>query len=341
MNNKIKFIVIGCGHIGKRHAAMIRSNEEAELVALIDVKNKSLLKLDAYTDIPFFDSYEAFREAGLDFDVANIAVPNGLHVPVALEVLNDRKHVVIEKPLALSKIDAQKVILKAEEVDKKVFVVMQNRYSPPSVWLKEVVDSGVLGQIHMVQMNCFWNRDERYYTPDSWHGSKSLDGGTLFTQFSHFIDILYWLFGGIKNVQSRFYDFNHQELTAFEDSGNVLFELERGGMGNLNFSTAVWDKNLESSMTIIAEKGSIQVGGQYMDKVCYCHIQDYTMPALQDTLPGNDYGHYKGSAANHIYVIQNVIDVLHGKAAITTPVQDGVAVVEIIEQMYQMGNNYM
>lgn len=334
MNSKVKFVVIGCGHIGKRHAAMIRNNKDAELVALIDVKDKSVLKLDDYADIPFYSSYQDFRESGLDFDVANIAVPNGAHVPVALEVLEDRKHVVIEKPLALSTEDAKKVIQKAREVEQKVFVVMQNRYSPPSVWLKEVVDSGVLGQIHMVQMNCFWNRDERYYTPDSWHGSKDQDGGTLFTQFSHFIDIFYWLFGGIKNVQSRFYDFNHQALTSFEDSGNVLFELEQGGVGNLNFSTAVWDKNLESSMTIIAEKGSIQVGGQYMDKVCYCHVQDYVMPVLEETLPGNDYGHYKGSAANHIYVIQNVIDVLQGKASITTPVEDGLAVVNIIEQMY-------
>ena len=313
---------------------MIRDNQEAELVAMIDVKDKSLLKLEGFADVPFFSSYEDFLASGLTYDVANIAVPNGLHVPIALQVLEDQKHVVIEKPLALSRADAEKVIERAAEVGRKVFVVMQNRYSPPSVWLKEVVGSGILGQIHMVQMNCFWNRDERYYTPDSWHGSKELDGGTLFTQFSHFIDILYWLFGPVRNIRSRFYDFNHQALTDFEDSGNVLFELERGGMGNLNFSTSVWERNLESSMTIIAENGSIQVGGQYMDKVNYCHIKDYTMPELPDTLPGNDYGHYKGSAANHIYVIQNVIDVLHDKALITTTVEDGLAVVDIIEQMY-------
>ncbi|RQO31946.1 oxidoreductase [Taibaiella sp. KBW10] len=334
MSHKIKFIVIGCGHIGKRHAAMILNNPEAELVALVDIKDRNELYIDQY-DAPFFNSYEELKQAGIDFDVANIAVPNGLHATLALSVLEDCKNVVIEKPLALSTREAQQIIDLAEKVERKVFVVMQNRYSPPSVWLKELVESGKLGQIHMLQMNCYWNRDERYYTPEGWHGSKQLDGGTLFTQFSHFIDILYWVFGQIKNIDTRLYDFNHQNLTEFEDSGHVLFELVQGGAGNINFSTAVWDKNLESSLTIIAEKGSVKIGGQYMDKVSYCHIKDYVMPELPPTLPGNDYGFYKGSAANHAFVIQNVIDVLNHNAAITTTVYDGLEVVHMIEQIYQ------
>lgn len=334
MDHKIKFIVIGCGHIGKRHAAMIMNNPEAELVALIDIKEKEALGLEAY-DVPFFNSYAAFRESGLGFDVGNVAVPNGLHAELAIAVLEDHKHVVIEKPLALSTKEAQDIIDAAEKAERNVFVVMQNRYSPPSVWLKALVESGKLGQVHMLQLNCYWNRDERYYTPGSWHGTKDLDGGTLFTQFSHFIDILYWVFGKIQNIDTRLYDFNHQQLTAFEDSGHVVFELEEGGAGTINFSTSVWDRNLESSLTIIAEHGSIQVGGQYMDKVTYCHVKDYVMPELPPTLPGNDYGFYKGSAANHAFVIGNVIDVLKRGASITTTVHDGLEVVRMIEDIYK------
>lgn len=336
-DQKIKFAVVGCGHIGKRHAEMISRNPECELAALIDVKNKSCLNIESF-DVPFYSSIDDFLKADGNVDVVNIASPNGFHAEQALKALEAKKHVVIEKPMALKKADAEKVIYKALNEHRHVFAVMQNRYSPPSVWIKEMVDSGKLGKIFMVQLNCYWNRDDRYYKADSWHGKKILDGGTLFTQFSHFIDIMYWLFGDIDRIQSRLSDHNHQHLTEFEDSGVVSFDFINGGMGVLNFSTSVWDKNLESSMTIIAEKGSVKIGGQYMDKVEYCHIKDYTMPQLAPTNPGNDYGAYKGSAQNHHYIIDNVVDVLKGRSTITTNALEGLKVVEIIERIYNGKN---
>lgn len=334
MPNKIKFAVVGCGHIGKRHAEMITRNEDSELVALIDIKEKSTLNIDSY-DVPFYKSLESYLETNPDVDVINIATPNGFHANQALKCLEAKKHIVLEKPMALSKIDAEKVIFKALQVHKLVFAVMQNRYSPPSVWLKELLESGKLGKIFMVQINCYWNRDDRYYKPESWHGKGNLDGGTLFTQFSHFIDLMYWYFGDINNIQAKFADFNHEKLTDFEDSGFVSFDFINGGMGSLNYSTSVWDKNLESSITVIAENGSLKVGGQYMNEVEYCHIKDYEMPTLAPTNPGNDYGAYKGSAANHHYIIENVVEVLKKGSAITTNVLEGMKVVDIIERIYQ------
>ena len=336
-NQAIKFAVVGCGHIGKRHAEMITRNEESELVALIDLQDKNLLNIDGFS-VPFFNSLEDFLKSGMEVDVINIATPNGHHAEQALIALDAKKHVVIEKPMALNKQDAEKVIFKALHMHKHVFAVMQNRYSPPSVWIKDLIESGKLGNIYMVQLNCYWNRDKRYYKADSWHGKKDLDGGTLFTQFSHFIDILYWLFGDIHNLKSRFFDFNHAEITDFEDSGVVTFDFLNGGSGVINFSTSVWDKNMESSMTIIAKNGSIKIGGQYMDKVEYCHVKDYLMPELVPTNPGNDYGAYKGSAQNHNYVIENVIDVLKNRNTITTNALEGLKVVEIIERIYKYSN---
>jgi UDP-N-acetyl-2-amino-2-deoxyglucuronate dehydrogenase len=337
-DQRIKFAVIGCGHIGKRHAEMISRNSESQLVGLVDVKSQDQLKLDQF-DVPFFASIEDLLKESSGVDVISIASPNGFHAEHALKALEAKKHVVVEKPMALKKGDAEKVIFKALNVHRHVFAVMQNRYSPPSVWIKDMVESGHLGEIYMVQLNCYWNRDNRYYKQDSWHGKKALDGGTLFTQFSHFIDIMYWLFGDIENINSRLADFNHEHLTEFEDSGVVTFDFVNGGMGCLNFSTSVWDKNLESSMTIIAENGSVKIGGQYMDKVEYCHVKNYTMPELAPTNPGNDYGAYKGSAQNHHYVIDNVIDVLKGRASITTNALEGLKVVEMIERIYNSSNN--
>jgi UDP-N-acetyl-2-amino-2-deoxyglucuronate dehydrogenase len=333
MNNRIRFAVVGCGHIGKRHAEMISRNVESELVALIDIKEKNVLGIDNY-NVPFFSSISDFLKSGIEVDVLNIATPNGLHASQALECLDAKKHVVIEKPMALNIQDAEKVIFKALQVHKNVFAVMQNRFSPPSSWIKDLVDKKILGKIYMVQLNCYWNRDDRYYKVDSWHGKIDLDGGTLFTQFSHFIDIMYWLFGDIQNIQARFNDFNHKELTEFEDSGFISFDFVEGGMGSINYSTSIWNQNLESSMTIIAENGSVKIGGQYMDKVEYCHIKDYEMPILPPTNPGNDYGSYKGSAQNHNYVIENVVDVLLNKTPINTNALEGLKVVEIISKIY-------
>ncbi|GAA4400264.1 Gfo/Idh/MocA family oxidoreductase [Nibrella viscosa] len=313
---------------------MISQQSGAELAALADLKPARELGLDIY-NVPVFSSLDDLLRADLDLDVISVATPNGLHAAQALACLDAGKHVVIEKPLALTRQDAERVLHKALARRRDVFAVMQNRYSPPSQWLKEVVDSGILGQLYIIQMNCYWNRDERYYTEGSWHGLRDLDGGTLFTQFSHFIDIMYWLFGDITHIQARLMDFNHQHLTDFEDSGFVSFEFLNGGMGTLNFSTAVWQKNLESSITIIAENGSIKVGGQYMDRVEYCHIRDYTLPELAPTNPGNNYGGYTGSAQNHNYVFENVVNVLQNEAIITTNAMEGLKVVDIIERIYQ------
>ena len=313
---------------------MISRNSDATLVALIDVKSKELLNLDQY-EVPFFNSLESFLESDIKTDVVTISTPNGFHAAQAIKALENKNHVVVEKPLALSKKDAEEVIFKGLNVSKQVFAVMQNRYSPPSIWIKDVIDNELLGDIYSVHMNSFWNRDERYYTSESWHGNKELDGGTLFTQFSHFIDIMYWLFGDITNIKSVMKDFKHQKMTDFEDAGIVNFEFVNGGIGSFNFSSAVWNKNMESSMTIIGEKGAVKIGGQYMNEVEYCHIENYEMPILEPTNPGNDYGDYKGSAQNHHFVVQNVVDVLHKNKAISTNALEGMKIVDIIERIYQ------
>jgi UDP-N-acetyl-2-amino-2-deoxyglucuronate dehydrogenase len=337
-NGKIKFAVVGCGHIGKRHATMINNDPESELVALADNLPSVKSLSDSYK-IPYFSSLDELLSSDVEFDVLSIATPNGLHEEHAIKGLQTGHHVVVEKPMALSKAGCERIIYEALHQHKQVFCVMQNRYSPPSVWLNEILRKKLLGDIYMVQINCYWNRDERYYTKGNWHGTKDLDGGTLFTQFSHFIDIMFWLFGDITNIHGKFSSFNHTGITEFEDSGFVNFDFVNGGMGCLNFSTSVWNQNLESSITIIAQHGTVKVGGQYMNEVQTCSIKDYVMPELAPVNPPNDYGPYKGSAANHHYIFQNVVNVLNGREAITTNALEGLKVVEIIEKIYKLQSN--
>ena len=329
----IKFAVIGQGHIGKRHAEMIRLNPDSELIAVCDVLPKEQIGLADIKE-KYFTDFNELLAAKLDVDVINICTPNGFHAEYAIKALKTKHHVVLEKPIALTKLDAENILFKSLEMSRHVFCVMQNRYSPPSVWLKELVDNHMLGDIFMVKLDCYWNRDDRYYKKGNWHGDAKLDGGTLFTQFSHFIDIMYWLFGDVQNIRGNFADFSHKELTDFEDTGVVTFDFVNGGMGSLNYSTSVWDANLESSITIIGSKGTVKVAGQYMNDVTYCHIKDYVMPELSPSNPPNDYGLYKGSAQNHHYVIENVIEKLSDKGTITTNVLEGLKVVDIIERIY-------
>ena len=335
MGNKIKFAVIGQGHIGKRHAEMVRRNNDCELIAVCDILPKEQLGLNELKE-SFYVSAEKMLAEHPEVEVVSICTPNGLHAEHSLASLRAGKNIICEKPLALTKADCEKIIFKALKNHKTVFCVMQNRYSPPSMWLKEIVEKKIIGDIFVVQLNCYWNRDDRYYKKGGWKGKQELDGGTLFTQFSHFIDIMYWLFGDIKDIQAKFNDFTHANSTDFEDSGFVNFNFLDGGMGSINYSTAVWDTNLESSITIIGSKGSVKVGGQYMEKIEYCHIKDYTMPELAPTNEANDYGTYKGSANNHHYIFENVVNTLKGKNTITTNAMEGLKVIEIIERIYSL-----
>jgi predicted dehydrogenase len=343
-SGRIRFAVVGCGHIGKRHIEMISRNKNAELVAICDILPPEELNLSPEirlaidsSQVSYFSQYTLLNTR-CSFDVLNICTPNGFHARMAVHALKAGRHVVIEKPMALNTADVREILRTAEDFGKNVFCVMQNRYSPPSVWIKDLVKSGKLGRIFMVQVNCYWNRDGRYYREDSWHGKKALDGGTLFTQFSHFIDLMYWLFGDITNIRSRFADFNHAGLTDFDDSGVITFDFVGGGIGVLSFSTSLYDCNFESSVTVIAEHGTVRIGGQYMNEVEYCHVRDYEMPVLPPTNPGNDYGSYKGSAQNHHLVIENVVDVLRDSdVEITTSAYDGYKVVDIIERMILAG----
>lgn len=329
----IRFVLIGCGNIGKKHAEILMNHPEAQLVAVIDVKEKKTLDIEIGTT-PYFQSLDEFLNSGIAADVINIATPNYLHAPQAIQCLEAGLHVVLEKPMALNASDVKKVLNTEKSSGKQVFIVMQNRFSPLSQWLKEVVDSGRLGKIFMVQVNCFWNRSARYYQESNWKGSLQKDGGTLFTQYSHFLDIMYWLFGDIENLSGRFANYAHQGITEFEDSGIVSFDFVNGGHGVLNFSTAAWQQNMESSLTILAENGTLKIAGQYMEKLEYCRIKDYEKPPIEATSSCNDYGHYQGSAQNHHFLIQNVIDVLQNKDKIAIPSQDGARLVEMIEKIY-------
>jgi predicted dehydrogenase len=201
--------------------------------------------------------------------------------------------------------------------------------------VKRILEEKRLGQPYAVVVNCFWNRNARYYEGSDWKGKRALDGGTLFTQFSHFVDILYYLLGDVEDVRGVVANVAHAGQIEFEDSGFFQFRLKSGVIGTFNYTTAAFEKNMEGSITIFGEKGTVKIGGQYLNTI------DYQVPAwpelsdLPPSAPANDYGSYQGSMSNHDKVIDNVIETLRGRQAIMANALEGMKVVEIIERMYR------
>ena len=207
---------------------------------------------------------------------------------------------------------------------------MQNRNAPISVWLKDLVKKDILGDIYMVQTNCFWNRNENYYLPKSWRGTKQMDGGILFTQFSHFADMILWIFGDIQNVQAKLKTFRHKNLIEIEDTGSVNFDFVNGGMGNIQFTTAAYEKNIESSMTIIAENGSIKISGQYFDQIEFCNIKDYD---LNNGLTATD------NLRNLLQDYSNFYEIVHHTKVNTSVFEDGRMLISFLEKVYNTPEN--
>jgi UDP-N-acetyl-2-amino-2-deoxyglucuronate dehydrogenase len=332
MANKINFAIVGCGYIGKRHAEHIA--KLGNLIAVCDVKELRAIQLaDSYKCAHYFYIDHLLNEL-YDLDVVSVCTPNGLHAEHTIKALKNGNHVVCEKPMALNASDCKSMIKTAKEVGKTLFIIKQNRFNPPIIALKKVIVEERLGKILNVQLNCFWNRTDAYYLDSDWKGKKSLDGGILYTQFSHFIDLLYWLVGDISNVYSITRNFIHSNTIEFEDSGAVILEFKCGAIGTINFTINSYQKNMEGSITIMGEKGTVKVGGQYLNVLEYQCIENYVISDIPESRPANEYGFYQGSMSNHDKIYENVIYVLNNNGKVATTGEDGLKTVEIIEKIY-------
>ncbi len=331
MPDKIRFSIVGFGNIGRRHAGQILQNTDTELVAVCDIDPE--VKVHVPTDAGFYTNLGEMLERSTA-DILCVCTPNYLHEPHTIAGLHAGLHAVVEKPMAMSVAECDRMIAAANETGKTIFAVKQNRYNPPVQEVKKLMANHELGAIFMVQVNCFWNRGDSYYAGSDWRGKKNKDGGCLFTQFSHFVDILYYLNGPVKEAQGWIHNFAHTHNTEVEDTGSFVMKAANGAIINFNFTTCSYERNMEGSITIFAEKGTVKIGGQYLNTIEYQQLAAATLPAINITAKANDYGLYQGSMSNHDKVIQNVVDVLLHNQPVMTSAEEGREVVRIIEQMY-------
>ena len=328
---KVKFGIIGCGRIAQRHAEHIHN--KGLLTAVCDnVKDKADQMAKQY-GVKAYYAVDELLANEKDIDVIAICSPNGLHAEHSIKALNAGFHVLCEKPMAITVYDCGRMIQAAEKANKRLFAIKQNRYNPPVAEVKKIIDEGRLGKITSIQLSCFWNRNPDYYK--DWKGTLALDGGTLFTQFSHFVDLLYWMIGDVKNVQAYTANFDHQGIIEFEDTGVVILEFHNGAIGTINYTVNSFQKNMEGSLTIFGEKGTVKIGGQYLNELEYQSIDGYKIENLPQGNKPNNYGNYVGSMSNHDKVYDNLIEVLRNNASITTNSFEGLKTVEIIEKIYK------
>ena len=333
----MKFAIIGCGRIAQRHAEHIKNTQVAQLTMCYDIVAEKAEQLAKEHDAAAAGSLEEMLKSD-NVDIVSICSPNGLHAAHSISSLNAGKHVLCEKPMAISAYDCGEMIQAAERNNKRLFVIKQNRFNPPVAAVKELIVSGQLGKVFSVQLSCFWNRNENYYL-NSWKGSKELDGGTLFTQFSHFVDLLYFLVGDVKEVRGFGDNFNDKDTIEFEDTGVVALKFHSGALGTINYTVNSYPRNMEGSLTIFAEKGTIKIGGQYLNELEYFQVKGIDAPPeLEVGNKANNYGEYQGSMSNHDKIYQNVVEVMNSGASISTNMFEGLKTVEIIEKIYDQIN---
>lgn len=333
MTNSIGFAIVGCGRIGTRHAEHV--GNYGRLAAVCDViEDKARGIADAHGARAFTDIGEMLDSCRTAIDVVAICTPNSLHADHAIKAFQAGYHVICEKPMALSVDDCGEMIKAGERANKRLFVVKQNRYNPPVEHLRMLLDTGKLGRIYSAHLNCFWNRNDAYYA-DGWKGTMAMDGGTLYTQFSHFIDLLYWLIGDVRDVYAMTDNFMHKQSVEFEDAGVAILRFANGSLGSVSFTINSYGKNMEGSLTLFCEKGTIKIGGQYLNEIEYENVAGMERTQLPQGRTANDYGFYQGSMSNHQDVYANVVRVLTEQGTIGTVGFEGLKTVEIIEKIYR------
>ena len=336
MARKLNIAIIGCGRIAQRHAEHIA--RLASLKAVCDIHEARLKELSSKYNCKAYASVEDLLKNEKDLDLVSVCSPNGLHAEHSISALNAGINVLCEKPMAISGKDCEQMMTAAEKNKRQLIVVKQNRFNAPVAELKKVIDEGRLGKIINVQLNCFWNRNDKYYDSSEWKGKKNLDGGTLFTQFSHFIDLLYWMVGDVEKTHAITHNYMHHNI-EFEDTGVIALKFKSGAIGSINYTVNSFQKNMEGSITVFGEKGTVKVGGQYLNTLEYQKIQDYEMHCSPEIRPANDYGYYQGSMSNHDKVYENVIEVLTNGGSPAASAFEGLKTVEIIEKIYRCASN--
>lgn len=323
--------IIGLGRIFPRHLEdSIKTIDELELAAVCDSDAKLAKKVGETEKVPYFTDYHQLI-AHPDVDVVAIATPNGFHFEMALAVAKAGKDCVLEKPIAQNAVQAAKLVKAFEKSKGQLFPVLQVRYNPAVQTLKHFVDQGSLGELYLGALTIYWTRPQEYFDESSWKGSPDLDGGSLLTQSIHYIDVMQYILG-MPTAAYGTLDTVKLKIKT-EDTALVILEYSSKLKANIIFTIATYPHNLESSLTVLGETGSVKVGGLATNELEIWEVKNVPMPMVSKGVDPNVYagGQYVGSCPNHRSIYENMVNVLVKKRPSFITAADAVNSIKIID----------
>ena len=327
---KIRFALVGCGRIAPKHFEAVEAHAKAaELVAVADIDPVAVERASAATGAPGFDSLEALL-AGADADLVILATPSGLHAQQAMLAAQAGRHVMTEKPMATRWQDGKAMVQACDEAGVHLFVVKQNRRNPTLQLLKRAIETRRFGKLHLVTVNVFWNRPQSYYDSAAWRGTWEFDGGAFMNQASHYVDMLDWLIGPVESLQA--YTATLGRNIEVEDTGVLALQWRAGTLGSLNVTMLTYPKNLEGSITVLGDRGTVRVGGVAVNRIDHW---EFAEPDPMDAeVERASYETQSVYGHGHIRYYENVIETLRGEAQPDTDGREGLRSLEILIATY-------
>lgn len=323
---ELQFALVGCGHVATKHVQAIAQVSGARLSAVCDINADRAASLGATLGVPAFTDIDEMLRRVPSIDVVNVLTPTGYHPEHAIRIAAHRKHVVVEKPMALRLEDADAMIDACERAGVMLFVVKQSRYNPPVQKLRRAVEDGRFGKLVMGTVRVRRCRRQEYYDRDDWRGTWELDGGVLANQASHHIDLLMWMLGDVRSVYAK----AATQLVDIEteDTAAVLMHFANGALGIVEATTAARPSDLEGSLSILGERGAVEIGGHAVDEMISWRFEDSTPDELAASIADP-------TGVGHCAFIENVVRAIRGDAVALVDGAEGRRSLELINAMYE------
>ena len=295
MNSSIKLALVGCGRISKRHIEAVQAVKGIDIAVVCDIDENKAKMASEQLKVPYITDYKQLK----DVDVVSVLTPSGMHPQHVIEIAEHTNvpYIVCEKPISLTQREVYEVFDRVKKAGKTLLPVYQNRYNPLIVFLKKLIDEGTLGKVHQFVCNIFWNRNDEYFKID-WHGTKAYDGGVFYTQASHYVDMIHFLFGKVKNAYGVGGDLRNFEV---HDSVSAICELQSGTIGTLNATVSTYKTNYITELTLIGEKGTIRLSGTNLNQIDFWDVENMEKPDMDFKL---DHQYGKGHDTMYEYIVQ-------------------------------------
>jgi UDP-N-acetyl-2-amino-2-deoxyglucuronate dehydrogenase len=326
----LRIALVGCGRISRNHFDAIERIDDLELAAVCDSIESRAREAGARGDVPWFTAYARMLEE-VACDAVAICTPSGLHPQHGILAAKAGKHVVCEKPMAINLTSADELVQACDDAGVQLFVVKQNRLNPPVQLLKRALDKGRFGRLYMANTTVRWTRPQEYYDQAPWRGTWEFDGGAFMNQASHYVDLLQWLAGPVESVTAKTATLARR--IEAEDSGAAILKFRSGALGTIEVTMLTYPRNLEGSITLLGETGTVKIGGSAVNKVETWQFADYDdddkLIDQANYTPPNVYGH------GHEGYYRNVVAVLRGEAVADTDGRAGRKSLELILGIYE------